>query len=250
MVAFGAISHRLRWLSSSGSIAASVFGFCLLYWGDLSWLLPVLVFFATSSILSKIKKRSLAFDHDALSEEKEDVRDAKQVLANGGVAWLLFMVYQIEPNQMLFAGFVGAFAAATADTWGTEIGRLAKGSTRSVITGKSVPRGESGGISWQGTLGGFVGAAIVAFVAVGDDILLGLAIAVAGVWGSLVDSFLGAALQVRYRDIKTGEITEKKMKDEPAYEHLKGIKWLDNNMVNFCCTVSGAAIASLIGRML
>lgn len=236
-------TYRLKWLSFAGGTAAGLFGFCLLVWGGFAWIAPVLFFFASSSVLSKINK---ATSQDAA--RGEDVRDAWQVLSNGGVAWFLFMFAILIPDTTAFyAGFAGAMAAATADTWGTELGRLSKGITRSILTGKVVASGISGGMSLQGTLGGAVGAGLVGCLAwygvsaTGFDLLL-VYVAVAGVVGSLVDSFLGATLQARYQNGATGEISE--YPDENA-QLASGLRWMTNNTVNFCCTLTGALVAML-----
>ncbi len=212
----------------------------LLVYGGLPWMVPVLFFFATSSILSKIDPST---SRDA--EHGEDVRDAWQVLSNGGVAWVLFGFALLTQEQSLFfAGYVGAMAAATADTWGTELGRLSKGVARSIRTGKIVMTGESGGMSWQGTLGGALGAALIGglawyFSPIATPELL-LVITCAGVVGSLADSLLGATLQARYKRDGSDELSE--YADEQSYLY-SGVTWVTNNVVNFSCTLIGAAVA-------
>lgn len=244
-VVFCVSSYRARWLSLSGSLVASLFGASLLIFGSLTWLGPVLFFFASSSILSKIGRHQA----DAPTLDVDHVRNAGQVLANGGIGWALLLMHVVFPNPLWFAGFAGAFAAATADTWGTEIGRLAKGKTRSVLTWKDIESGVSGGISWQGTLGGMFGAGCIALLAYAGSIHLStgeiLAIAGAGVAGSLVDSILGATIQVRYQHQTTGRITEEKTLDTEEYKPISGITWVTNDIVNLLCTAVGAFLGAL-----
>ena len=239
---FGFVSYRLRWLSLSGSIAASLFGFCLLWLGGIAWVVPLMVFFASSSILSKVGKKKR-------SQEKrpEDVRNATQVLANGGVAWGMLLINAVDPQAMWYAGYIGALAAATADTWATEIGRLGGGQPRNILTGGLVEKGLSGGITWQGTIGSCVGAAVLGASCVpfydalyGYCILLGL---FAGAAGSLMDSVLGATVQAKYRDDVSGEIVEKPHGDAHL---IQGFRVVTNDVVNVFCTVVGCLVAILL----
>ena len=60
----------------------------------------------------------------------------------------------------------GAIAAATADTWSTEIGTVLGGTPRHLITtGREVPPGTSGGVTIAGTLSGLTGSVLAARVA-------------------------------------------------------------------------------------
>ncbi len=248
-VVFCVSSYRARWLSLSGSITASIFGASLLLFGGFMWIAPVLFFFASSSILSKIGRQGMV----SSSLKVDHVRNAGQVLANGGIGWAVLLMHIVFPDPLWFAGFSSAFAAATADTWGTEIGRLSKGKTRSVVSWKVVERGVSGGISWQGTLGGMLGAGAIAVLAYyGSDFISErevMMIAGAGVMGSLIDSILGATLQVRYQHVSSGHISEEKVLNDAKYKPVKGIPWMTNDIVNLLCTAVGASLGTLLLRI-
>jgi len=248
-VAFGAISYRLQWLSAGGSFVASAFGFCLLWIGGWPWVVPLLLFFGTSSILSKIGKTSKLPEK---GEKKDDIRNAIQVLSNGGVAWLLLIVYAATGELIWYAGFVGSLAAATADTWATEIGRLAGGRPRSIISGQLLEKGSSGGVTWQGTIGSALGALLIGLSCVPfyDKtvlycIILGL---FSGLAGSLLDSVLGATVQAKYRVLETGEIIEGGIEDEET-KQVSGARWMTNDLVNVFCTFSGGVVGILLGYL-
>ena len=230
-VAFGAISYRLQWLSAGGSIVASAFGFCLLWLGGWPWVVPLLLFFGTSSILSKIGKTSKLREK---GKKKDDIRNATQVLSNGGIAWVLLLVYALTGDLIWYAGFVGSLAAATADTWATEIGRLAGGRPRNIISGKVIEKGLSGGITWQGTTGSALGALLIGLSCVPfyDNtllycIVLGL---LSGLTGSVLDSILGATVQAKYRVLETGEIIEGGI-DAQESQKISGAAWVTNDLV-------------------
>jgi uncharacterized protein (TIGR00297 family) len=143
-------------------------------------------------------------------------RTERQVVANGGIAALAAVLGS-------WVAFSGALAAATSDTWASEIGRHARRPPRLITNGTPVPPGTDGGITLLGTAGGIAGAlftAVLARVLVPGGFLM--AVAVAGIAGMLLDSLLGATLQGRLR-------------------------WLDNDAVNLAATAAGAGIAALIG---
>ena len=145
-------------------------------------------------------------------------RTAVQVFANGGVAAAAALLGT-------WPMFAGAVAAATADTWATEIGAFSRAPPRLITSGAPVPRGANGGITWLGTGGGVLGAAMMGgltWVLGPHDLRLAAVVAGAGVSGMLIDSLLGATLQ--------------------GPED----KWLNNDAVNLAMTLAGAAIAALL----
>ena len=246
-VAFGGISYRMHWLSAGGSLAASAFGFCLLWLGGWGWVVPLLVFFGTSSILSKIGKKARGSGQEG--RKGDDVRNAAQVLANGGIAWIMLILFGLTSDTFWYAGFVGSLAAATADTWATEIGRLAGGQPRHILTGKKLDQGLSGGITWQGSGGSMLGAVLLGASCVPfyDNpvlfcIIMGF---LAGMAGSLLDSVFGATIQAKYQDVKSGVLIEKA---EPGAEVKKasGWRWVTNDLVNVFCTLAGGVVGLLL----
>jgi len=151
----------------------------------------------------------------------------------------LFPLYDFYPL------YLGALAAATADTWGTEIGVLAKGKTYSVISLKLVEPGTSGGISEYGTIGGALGATVVALSAYPwyTELRTTFAVVVGGMVGSLFDSLLGATLQARFRCFTCGKLTERRVHCGRTTELAGGLPWIGNDVVNGACTLAGALAA-------
>jgi uncharacterized protein (TIGR00297 family) len=158
----------------------------------------LLAFFVSSSLLSK----------------RHTLRTERQVVANGGVAALAALLGN-------WPAFAGSLAAATADTWATEIGRRSPTPPRLVTNWTPVPAGTDGGMTVLGTLGGIAGAGFIA----GTSYLLGNrwvpAVALAGALGMLLDSILGATVQGK-------------------------VRWMDNDAVNLAATLSGAVVAGLL----
>ncbi|NTV45375.1 MAG: DUF92 domain-containing protein [Chlorobiales bacterium] len=257
------VSFALKFLTASGAIGTFLFGSNVFSMGGLAWTVPVLTFFVLSSVLSKIgRERKKKFD---LIFEKSSQRDAGQVVANGGVAWILMIWYSITNDPIIFIAYLGTLAAAQADTWATEIGTMIRNPRpRSILNFKPVPAGTSGGITVTGTTGGFVGALLIcvsAWAIVPDQMLsIGvvqsfLIVGLAGLGGSLIDSFFGATLQAMYYDPFRKKVTERTHSMSPegklvANELQKGIRWVDNDVVNFLCTMAGAAVAIILTNMI
>jgi uncharacterized protein (TIGR00297 family) len=158
IVAF--ISYKVKFLTLSGSIATFILAGLIFGLGGIKWSVPILTFFILSSLLSKLRKKKNE-EVDAYFE-KTGVRDAMQVLANGGIGGILVIIYSFHNSDLLYLLYIASLAAVCSDTWATEIGTWRKTNTYNILNFKPIPQGLSGGISLQGTLGAFAGAAVIA----------------------------------------------------------------------------------------
>jgi len=221
-----------RWLTRGGTAAALAVGAAVAWGAGPAGLALLFAFFLSSSLLTRGGGR----------------RRAVQVLANGGVAAGAALASRAHPAWT--AALAGALAAATADTWATEIGARSRRAPRLLTTGRKVAPGTSGGVSWLGSAAGAAGAAFIGAVAA----LLGLlrpaaapAIAAAGIAGSLADSLLGATLQARWRCSGCGRASERAEACCGRPMALdSGVTWLTNDTVNLAATAAGAAAAVLL----
>jgi uncharacterized protein (TIGR00297 family) len=197
----------VKWLTRRGVTAAVGVGLATGY--GLGWrgLLLLLAFFVSSSLLSR-----------------KTTRNHRQVLANGGVAALAALAGS-------WIAFAGALAAATSDTWASEIGRHSRTPPRLITSWTRVPAGTDGGMTVLGTLAGLAGAAFMGALSAllpragGPGLThpggFVMAVAVAGFIGMLADSLLGATVQGK-------------------------VHWMDNDAVNLVATLTGAVCARLI----
>jgi uncharacterized protein (TIGR00297 family) len=237
------IAYRTRALSRGGAVVAFVIGAVVFGAGGWPGAAVLLAFFIPSSLLSRIGKARKR----AIGEGIEpDPRNGWQVLANGGVAALCALA-GVHESSRLAAAFAGAFAAASADTWGTEIGILARRAPVSLLTLRPVVPGRSGGVTPLGLAASIAGAFVVASVAA----LLGLAslwsVAAGGLAGALLDSLLGASLQaLRWCPRCACECETRRHHCGAITELRRGARWIENDAVNFAATLCGAAVAALL----
>ena len=172
-------------------------------------------------------------------------RDASQVLANGAVASLCIAFYALTGEWRWWLAFAGAYAAANADTWSSEVGALSPAPPRHVLTGRLLRAGDSGGITLLGTLAGCLGSFVVAGAAWFLHSLPSaqvMAVVLGGIVGNLLDSVLGATLQAKYRCERCHEAVEKTEHCGMPTTQVAGWQWVDNDVVNLLCTVAGAAV--------
>jgi len=188
--------------------------------------------------------------------------------------------------ELLFAGIVAHYACCCGDTWASELGSLAVNPPRLITNPfKLVPTGTNGGVSSTGLTASIFGGTFIGFLAYlttsifalisfvnGNDrfvlsgreattamllvsnfhyVILG---AFAGLFGSLLDSLLGATLQISILDKDTGrvlshaenEVIAKALKDKSRYIHITGRNILDNHQVNLLSSTMICVLAMLV----
>lgn len=170
----------------------------------------------------------------------EGARKAVQVFANSGWACILIATHAyllsarpfisshiaMAPGpysplllQVLPIGIIAQYAAVAADTFASELGILSKDQPFMITAPwKKVPKGTNGGVTVDGLKYSVLGSALLTFVAAlvlffatpkltMDARVTGLLI-VAGLVGSVIDSVLGAVVQVTVTDKGTGRVIE------------------------------------------
>ncbi len=240
------VAWRGRALSWSGALAALLVGAASVAAGW-SWGLLLLLYFALSVLLSRVR----AAERERRTGDivaKGGPRDAWQVVANGGVFAAGALLASVGEPSAWSAVALGALAAATADTWATEIGTLAGTPPRSILSLRRVPPGTSGGVSFPGSAAMLAGALFVAVTGAALSLSAPLAaVAAGGVAGALADSLLGATLQERRWCAVCSVGTERVVHGcGTTTVRGGGLPWLDNDAVNLAATVVGAAVAVLL----
>lgn len=212
-------------------------------------------FFFTSVGLSSVGR---ARKQQLENVEKGGPRNARQVAANGGVATLCAVVAALltrgntAPSHAAYAllwGFAGAYAAATADTWATEIGSAFGGVPRSIAGFRPLAPGASGGVTFVGSTAMVAGAAWIGLVWAlpaqsGRAFWI---VAAAGVAGALFDSLLGATLQIVFSCPTCKKTTE--LREHGCGTRTiprAGIAWITNDTVNALATLAGGIVAAAL----
>jgi len=243
---------RKKSLSSSGARAAFAVGFvsfaCSYRFG-----LTMIAFYLSSSKLTKFKAEKKK--HLEANYEKESQRGVAQVLSCSVIGCLLAVAYvadlgddaalSFENDRLgaaLLAAYLGHYACCAGDTWASEVGILDTfGDPRLALAPwRQVPRGTNGGMSIVGTLasaagGLFMGVCFALFgrMCVGPEALQLVPLAVLGLFGGFVGSFLDSALgqlfQSSFYDPKSGCVVEE---DGPGRKHICGVAVLSNTQVS------------------
>ena len=227
------LSYKLKFLDSGGSMLVILMGGIIFGFGGTAYVFPILLFYITSSILSKIGNTRKKRIED--SYQKTGVRDFFQVLANGGVATIIVLLNHFTDSDLLYSAYIVSIAAATADTWGTELGIYSKERPRLVSTFAAVAPGTSGAVSAIGSLASLLGSILIVssslfFIGYNPETLLLMIFC--GYFGGLVDSIIGATIQCQYRCPVCQQITESKIHCQQTTVWQKGSIFIDNDVVN------------------
>ena len=245
-------AYRKKSLSLSGAAAAVLMGAVYYGAGNLFWFGTLLLFFITSTALSKYRQGSKS-DLEK-SYAKTGRRDAGQVFANGGLGMVLCLLNFLFPHEAWNLLFIGVMAAVTADTWATEVGSLSRKPPRSILNGKPLPAGTSGGVSWLGSFAAAAGGITIGAGAwvlglwtdMGPDFSkFAAAGLVGGLAGAFSDSLLGATVQNMYRCGVCGRSVEVPLHCGQPTVRAGGWNWVTNDAVNLISSVIGGAAAWL-----
>ncbi|MGH9635765.1 MAG: DUF92 domain-containing protein [Candidatus Angelobacter sp.] len=199
----------------SGALAGSAVAFIMAV-RDLRMFLTLLIVFAVTLVATRVgytRKQQLR------TAEPPGGRTAAQAMANLGIAALVVAVAAKAWPVLALA----ALAEAAGDTSSSEIGTAFPGKTWMITTFKPVPAGTDGGMSLFGTIAALLGAASVAVAAVATGLVPFSQLAtiiLAGFFGTVIDSLLGALFERR--------------------------GWLDNDLVNLLSTAAAVGMAQAL----
>jgi len=249
-------SYRIRFLTLDGAVGTFILGGFIFGLGGWTWSLPILLFFVTGSLASRLFADKKAGYN--LLYEKSHVRDAGQVFANGGIALLILCWSIVLPDYHWFLAYVGTICAVTSDTVATEIGVFSKGNPFSIAEWRRVEKGTSGGVSLLGTGAGLLATILLASITLplavdySDFPLRFVAAAsIGGALGSITDSLIGATIQSQFSCPACGKVTEGRIHCGTNSTLLqRGYGWINNDVVNFAASLIGGIACPLLFRAL
>ncbi len=216
-VALALLARATKSVDWSGALTGAAFA--LMLYAALGGLgvIGLMAFFIVGTAASKI-----GYEKKRAKKAAQEIRTWRNAVANAGVAALCAPLAALTPRPDLFAvAALGAFAAAASDTVAGEIGRAYGGTPYSIVTLRRARVGDNGAVSLVGLLAGLataLGFGALAFLAADPSLhRAAWCIAGGGMAGNLIDSLLGATAE--------------------------NAGYLDNEAVNFACTLSGAMLA-------
>lgn len=234
IIVFSFFAVRMNLLTAMGALTASIIGLLIFFSFGISGIGLLGIFFITSSLLSLVKNDRKRKAEDVAA--KNHKRDVVQVLANGGVPMLvaLLPILNISVDKSILLLAI-SLASANADTWASEIGTLSKRKPRLLLNFRQVETGKSGAVSLLGTLGAIGGSFLIGistFIFFSVSFYEVIFITIVGFIGHVVDSFLGATIQLTYQCPICHKETEKEEHCGQQTVYKKGVRLFTNDMVN------------------
>ncbi|MGG1573638.1 DUF92 domain-containing protein [Fictibacillus sp. NRS-1165] len=243
-------AYKINMLTLSGGLAS--WGLGMVVYGAFGFkgLGLLLLFFITSSLLSKWGKVKKLQMRTIVKESKG--RDSGQVLANGGGAFFAGAGYLLFPHPFWLLLLIGSLAEAAADTWASEVGVLSRAEPYHILRRRRVERGISGAVSSLGLTAAAVGSFLISAAGSlmffnGTQSLIVFSLAgLAGFLGNMLDTVIGGTVQVSYRCKRCGAEVEERFHCGVECDKLKGWSVITNNAVNFASSTAAGLTAGVL----
>lgn len=213
------------------------------------FLVTAVVLFAAEAVIARITRKRYSGEAAAEGEAEKHGRGGGQIFVNSIIVLVFTLLYKTLGIQAL--AFV-AFAVLTeefTDSVASDVGKLSKKPPVDILRFKRTQTGISGGISLIGSIAAVVCAAAGAalpFIFFKFDIRAFFVIAGVAVLGMYVDSMLGASIQALYKCDKCGTLTEKAEHCDEGATLVKGVRIINNSVVNLLSAAVCAAVAVTI----
>jgi len=258
-------SYNKKSLSASGALGAFFTGIVTFLSGwHFTW--PLLGFYLSSSKLTRMgEKQKMKIEADF---KQGGQRDMFQVFQNSGPALIAIILYVYwygfsTPESLgsskktaeifLLCFYLGFYAAATGDTWSSEIGVLSPRECRLITSlWKRVPRGTNGGVTIDGLVASAGGGLFVGFLlylVIPDYIIIFIGF-FGGFVGSALDSVLGSLFQFSGIDDQRKIVSHRgrKVKQISGTGKCLSCCELSNGQVNVAANTTTGILCGLLGQ--
>lgn len=239
------LAWRKRALTAFGSVLA--WALCILISAAGGWTAFTVL---TATLLGTVAADKAAggrADPDRI-RRKSGTRGAVRVLCNVGVGAAAMAIFLLSHRTAFAVTYAAVMAESLADSLASKLGPLSAAPPRDLCTGRPVPAGLSGGVTWLGTAAELLGAAVIAGIwGVGTrDLRAAIIVLAAGFFGAVADSLFGSRLQVKYRCPVCGAVTERETHCGLPTEKVSGLRHINNDTVNFMSNAAAFLIALLL----
>lgn len=256
-------------LSPSGAAAAFTVGFLSFASSKKSGIILIMFYYLGSKATKVGAKKKELLD---ISTTQSSVRGAEQVFCCSLLATIcavlstfVFPTHSVE----LWHAQVAHYSCCLADTLASELGMLSKSAHLIIPPFRAVPKGTNGGVSLYGFVVSVVGGGMIGTVAgfsekyesgasfslsseatsryVLTSTIFG---AIVGLFGSVVDSVLGATCQTTYFDVAKKQIVRGNRSNAQNIKHISGLDILSNATVNLVSVALTMVCGIVIGSRL
>lgn len=200
------------------------------------------------AIIDKLFNVSICTITDDINK-KTGTRDLVQVIANGLPALLSIVLFYFTKKNVFILCYSVGIIESLCDSIASDIGVLSKKTPVSICTFKPIQKGMSGGVSLLGTLSALMFSAFggILFCIAYGDYSKGIIITLVSFFGCIIDSILGATVQLKNICVVCKKITEKDVHCNEKTKFYRGIKFINNCAVNFISNTISVALMFIIG---
>lgn len=230
-------------INYSGSLLSMLIVFSYMYFGGKLGIIILLLEYFFIFFIGLIKR--LKYN----SRKEKQGRRFLQILINGGLGTLFVILYGIFKNNKLLIISIISVSGCFIDSVSSDVGVLSKKEPYDIFRRKKVQKGLSGGVSLLGTFSSLICSIIISlftYMAMNLNILDFILIAGIIFFQTIVDSFLGSIVQVKYICKKCKRVSEKNLCCNTKTDEISGISWINNNMVNLISSIIITIISTLV----
>lgn len=186
LLAVGIVSHKKKLLDLKGIIAGTFVSLFVAERGGIGSFTAIILFFILGEFITQ-------FVRNYFKRKSHVLRSTVNIVGNIGPA-LIALAFNPTPFNI---GFFSSLSAAFADTLSGEIGVLSKDTPVFITTLKPAIRGDDGAVTTLGFAAAAFGGllfGLLGYALTGEIVWMAL-LTLAGIFGTALDSVIGATLQ-------------------------------------------------------